>query len=109
MKGNPRRLATAGAITLPPAPYVAATVTVAIRPALGQRGGSCGAIPETFQLAIAASVPFYGCTKSAAPRSRRIDCITWNAVLAVNTSAAAKTPVYFSITGTAAVSATASR
>jgi hypothetical protein len=32
-----------------------------------------------------------------------MDCITWNVVLSVKTSAAASTPVYFSITGAAAV------
>src|SRR3989442_15878130 len=50
-----------------------------------------------------------GCTHDPWPRSRRIDCITWNAVLSVKTSAAASTPVYFSITGAAAVRAISSR
>lgn len=35
--------------------------------------------------------------------------MTWNVVLAVKTSAAARTPVYFSITGVAAAAVTASR
>ena len=50
-----------------------------------------------------------GCTHEPWPRSRRIDCITWNVVLSVNTSAAASTPVYFSTTGAAAVRAISSR
>ena len=35
--------------------------------------------------------------------------MTWNVVLAVNTSGAASTPTYFSITGAAAAAAVASR
>ncbi len=35
--------------------------------------------------------------------------MTWKVVLAVNTSAAARTPVYFSITGSAAAAVIASR
>ena len=35
--------------------------------------------------------------------------MTWKVVLAVNTSAAASTPVYFSITGVAAAAVIASR
>ena len=38
-----------------------------------------------------------------------MDSMTQKVVLAVNTSAAANTPVYFSTTGAAAVSLTASR
>jgi hypothetical protein len=38
-----------------------------------------------------------------------MDCITWNVVLSVNTSAAARTPVYFSIRGAAAVAVISSR
>ena len=38
-----------------------------------------------------------------------MDCMTWNAVLAVNTSAEARTPVYFSMTGAAVAAVTASR
>src|SRR5690242_10869979 len=43
-----------------------------------------------------------GCTCEPYPRSSRIDCMTWKVVLAVKTSAAASTPVYFLITGSAA-------
>ena len=43
------------------------------------------------------------------PRSRRIDSRMMNALLAVKTSAAARTPVYFAMTGAAAKSLTASR
>src|SRR5262249_54039997 len=50
-----------------------------------------------------------GCTHEPWPRSSRMDCITWNVVLSVKTSAAASRPVYFSITGAAAVAAISSR
>src|SRR6266699_1211514 len=51
----------------------------------------------------------HGCTYEPCPRSRRIDCITWKVVLSVKTSAAASLPVYFSITGFAAVRAISSK
>src|SRR5882672_7423786 len=51
----------------------------------------------------------HGCTHEAKPRSRRSDSMTQKVVLAVKTSAAASTPVYFSITGAAAASVHASR
>src|SRR3984893_10272603 len=55
----------------------------------------------------------HGCVQARTgiptPRSSRIDSRTHNAVEAVKTSAAARTPVYFCITGAAAASATASR
>ena len=38
-----------------------------------------------------------------------MDCRTWKVVLSVKTSAAASTPVYFSITGAAAVATVSSR
>src|SRR6516165_9576059 len=50
-----------------------------------------------------------GCTHEPWPRSSRMDCITWNVVLSVNTSAAASTPLYFSMTGAAAVATISSR
>ncbi len=43
-----------------------------------------------------------GCTWIPAPSSSRIDSSTHNVVLGVNTSAAARTPVYFAMTGAAA-------
>src|SRR6266550_5991503 len=51
----------------------------------------------------------HGWTHDAKPRSRRRDSMTQNVVLAVKTSAAASTPVYFLITGAAAASVHASR
>src|SRR3979411_2948228 len=51
----------------------------------------------------------HGWTHDAKPRSRRRDSMTQNVVLAVKTSAAASTPVYFLITGAAAPSVPASR
>src|SRR2546430_10038381 len=51
----------------------------------------------------------HGCTHEAKPRSRRSDSMTQKVVLAVKTSAAASTPVYFAITGAAAASVHASR
>src|SRR3954451_3493292 len=48
----------------------------------------------------------HGCTWEPYPRSRRIDSITQKVVLSVNTSAAASTPVYFSLLGAAATTAT---
>src|SRR5260221_8300353 len=56
-----------------------------------------------------AIVRAHGCTHEAKPRSRRSDSMTQNVVLAVKTSAAAITPVYFAITGAAAASVHASR
>src|SRR4029077_7103671 len=41
----------------------------------------------------------HGWTCEPKPRSRRIDSRMWNAVLAVETSAAARTPRYFLMTG----------
>src|SRR5258705_4987880 len=43
----------------------------------------------------------HGCTHEAKPRSRRSDSMTQKVVLAVKTSTAARTPVYFSRTGAA--------
>src|SRR6266852_5819032 len=51
----------------------------------------------------------HGWTHDAKPRSRRSDSMTQKVVLAVKTSAAASTPVYFLITGAAAASVHASR
>src|SRR5467141_4057694 len=51
----------------------------------------------------------HGWTHDAKPRSRRRDSMTQNVVLAVKTSAAASIPVYFSITGAAAVATHSSR
>lgn len=50
-----------------------------------------------------------GCTWLPTPRSSRIDSISQNVVCSVNTSAAPSTPVYFSMTGAAAMFATSSR
>ena len=50
-----------------------------------------------------------GCTWLPTPRSSRIDSISQKVVWAVNTSAAASTPVHFSMTGPAAVFETSSR
>src|SRR4029077_300871 len=58
---------------------------------------------------IAERIADHGWTHDAKPRSRRSDSMTQNAVLAVKTSAAARTPVYFAITGAAAASVHASR
>jgi hypothetical protein len=50
--------------------------------------------------------PRHGCRHGwiceSNPRSRRIDSSIGNTLLAVKTSAAARTPVYFSMTGAAA-------
>ena len=54
-------------------------------------------------LVACGTVGHHGCTHEPWPRSRRIDCITWNVVLSVKTAAAVSTPVYFSTTGAAAV------
>ena len=51
----------------------------------------------------------HGCTCKPYPRLRRMDSMSQNATSGVNTSAAASTPVYFSMTGAAAASPTAFR
>ena len=67
------------------------------------RGGQPGAVVDQRS-------PWHqGCTWLPTPRSRRIDSINQNVVCSVNTSAAASTPVYFSMTGAAAVLETSSR
>ena len=53
--------------------------------------------------------PSYGCTCKPYPRLSRIDSMSQNATSGVNTSAAASTPVYFSMTGAAVASPTAFR
>src|SRR5260221_3507398 len=50
-----------------------------------------------------------GWTHEAKPRSSRNDSMTQNVVLAVYISAAARTPVYFAMTGAAAISVLSSR
>src|SRR3982074_3882448 len=64
-------------------------------------------VSETAEIRVLMGIP-QGWTWEGNPWSRRMDSMTQKAVLAVNTSAAASTPEYFSITGAAAASAHAS-